>query len=89
MLAASAPDVGAALAETGVASVEWKLDGARIQVHRDGDEVRVFTRNLNDITDRLPASWPWPGRCRCERSCSTASRSASTRTASRTRSRTR
>jgi DNA ligase-1 len=54
MLAASAPDVTAALAETGPASVEWKLDGARIQVHRHGDDVRVFTRNLNDITERLP-----------------------------------
>ena len=36
------------------ASVEWKLDGARIQVHRAGDEVRVFTRNLADITERVP-----------------------------------
>lgn len=35
-------------------SVEWKLDGARIQVHRDGDDVRVYTRNLNDVTARLP-----------------------------------
>ena len=35
-------------------SVEWKLDGARIQVHRQGDLVRVYTRNLNDVTDRLP-----------------------------------
>ena len=41
MLAASAPSVGEALAATGRASVEWKLDGARIQVHRDGDDVRV------------------------------------------------
>ncbi|HWC12163.1 MAG TPA: ATP-dependent DNA ligase [Acidimicrobiales bacterium] len=54
MLAASAPDVGAALDATGLASVEWKLDGARIQVHRDGDDVRIFTRNLNDVTSRLP-----------------------------------
>jgi DNA ligase-1 len=46
--------VAAALDETGPASVEWKLDGARIQVHRVGDEVRVYTRNLNDVTDRLP-----------------------------------
>ena len=38
----------------GRASVEWKLDGARIQVHRAGDDVRVFTRNLNDVTERLP-----------------------------------
>jgi DNA ligase-1 len=34
--------------------VEWKLDGARIQVHRKGDEVMVFTRNQNDITARMP-----------------------------------
>jgi DNA ligase-1 len=36
------------------ASVEWKLDGARIQVHRQGDVVRVFTRSLADITHRVP-----------------------------------
>ena len=46
--------VEAALAATGVASVEWKLDGARVQVHRSGSEVRIFTRNLNDVTERLP-----------------------------------
>src|SRR5215207_3923481 len=54
MLAATSTTVAEALATTGPASVEWKLDGARIQVHRDGDEVRIFTRNLNEITDRLP-----------------------------------
>jgi len=54
MLAASAASVADALAATGPASVEWKLDGARIQVHRAGDDVRVFTRNLNDVTERLP-----------------------------------
>jgi DNA ligase-1 len=54
MLAASAPTATEALATTGRASVEYKLDGARIQVHRHGDEVRVFTRNLADITHRLP-----------------------------------
>jgi DNA ligase-1 len=54
MLAASASTPAEALATTGRASVEHKLDGARIQVHRHGDEVRVFTRNLADITHRLP-----------------------------------
>lgn len=54
MLAATAADVAAALAEVGTASVEWKLDGARIQAHRDGDEVRLYTRNLNEVTERLP-----------------------------------
>ena len=38
----------------GEASVEWKLDGARVQVHRDGEQVGIFTRNLNDVTHRLP-----------------------------------
>jgi DNA ligase-1 len=39
---------------SGDATVEWKLDGARIQVHRDGDRVAVYTRNLNDVTSRVP-----------------------------------
>jgi DNA ligase-1 len=55
MLAHTAPDAATAVAAVGEASVEWKLDGARIQVHRAGDEVRVFTRSLNEVTDRLPA----------------------------------
>jgi DNA ligase-1 len=64
MLAQTAADVTEALAlatagsgDAGSmheASVEWKLDGARIQVHRVGDEVRIYTRNLNDVTARLP-----------------------------------
>lgn len=57
MLAQTAADVTEALAlagDGGPASVEWKLDGARIQVHRAGDRVRIFTRNLNDVTARLP-----------------------------------
>ncbi len=55
MLAASAADIGDAMTRTGRASVEWKLDGARVQVHRHDDDVRVYTRNLNDITDRVPS----------------------------------
>ncbi|MFE4464910.1 ATP-dependent DNA ligase [Oerskovia sp. NPDC056781] len=64
MLAQSAPDVAAAFDKLGVppaadapgrrVSVDVKLDGIRIQVHRDGDEVRVFTRSLDDITSRVP-----------------------------------
>jgi len=54
MLAAGASSVKEAIDRTGPASVEWKLDGARIQVHRDGGDVRVFTRNLNDVTTRVP-----------------------------------
>src|SRR5690606_10020196 len=53
MLASPAASVADALALTGTASVEWKLDGARVQAHRAGDDVRLFTRNLNDVTDRL------------------------------------
>ncbi|MEV7926928.1 ATP-dependent DNA ligase [Kitasatospora sp. NPDC088779] len=54
MLAASAPDVASALERTGPAALEWKLDGVRVQVHRDGAEVAVFTRGLDDITARVP-----------------------------------
>ena len=54
MLAGTAADVGAALAKTGPAAVDWKLDGARLQVHRDGDDVAVFTRTLDDVTARVP-----------------------------------
>jgi len=54
MLASTSASVAEAVAEVGEASVEWKLDGARIQVHRAGDEVRIYTRNLNDVTARLP-----------------------------------
>ncbi len=54
MLAQTAETVDDALRRISPASVEWKLDGARIQVHRRGDEVRAFTRNLADVTDRMP-----------------------------------
>jgi DNA ligase-1 len=61
MLAQTAKDVEEAMQQVAgkgkgpvPASVEWKLDGIRIQVHRRGDEVRIWTRNLNEITERLP-----------------------------------
>jgi DNA ligase 1 len=54
MLAASAPDIGAALERISPAAAEWKIDGIRIQVHRAGDQVAVFTRTLDDITARVP-----------------------------------
>jgi DNA ligase-1 len=54
MLAQTASDVSAALERVGPAVVEWKLDGARVQVHRLGGEVRAYTRNLADITARVP-----------------------------------
>jgi DNA ligase-1 len=54
MLAHSAKDVDDALDRLGPCVLEEKLDGIRVQVHRDGDRVRIFTRTLEDITDRLP-----------------------------------
>jgi DNA ligase-1 len=56
MLADSADDVaeGMQTAGGGKVAIEWKLDGARIQVHRGGDRVAIYTRNLNEVTGRLP-----------------------------------
>jgi DNA ligase-1 len=54
MLASTADSVADAVSGFDRASVEWKLDGIRIQIHRRADEVRIYTRNLNDITHALP-----------------------------------
>jgi DNA ligase-1 len=54
MLASTAEGVADALASFARASVEWKLDGIRIQIHRRDEEVRIYTRNLNDVTHALP-----------------------------------
>jgi DNA ligase-1 len=54
MLAKTAENVGEALAELGPTSFEYKLDGIRIQVHKNADRVRVYSRTLNDITAELP-----------------------------------
>jgi DNA ligase-1 len=54
MLASSASSVAAAFARVSPAAVEWKIDGIRIQVHRDDSGVAVFTRTLDDITARVP-----------------------------------
>jgi DNA ligase-1 len=54
MLAHTARDVDDALDRLGPCALEEKLDGIRVQVHRDGELVRVFTRTLEDITERLP-----------------------------------
>jgi len=59
MLANAAEDVEDALERLGEAAFEYKLDGARIQVHRAGDEVRVFTRQLQDVTARVPELVEW------------------------------
>src|SRR5215213_1483326 len=55
MLASPGSSLGAVLSDLGTAvTVEFKLDGARIQVHRDGDDVRVWTRTLREITGGVP-----------------------------------
>jgi DNA ligase-1 len=54
MLAQPANDVAEALGTLGTAAFEWKLDGARVQVHKTGGEVRIFTRNRNDVTASAP-----------------------------------
>ncbi len=54
MLAATAQTVEAAMSDTGESFVDYKLDGARIQVHRADDIIAVFTRSLKDVTSRVP-----------------------------------
>jgi DNA ligase 1 len=55
MLASPGSSLDAALADLGTeVTVEFKLDGARIQVHKDGDVVRVWTRTLREVTDGVP-----------------------------------
>jgi DNA ligase 1 len=54
MLADSAPTVADAMSDGEPVVVEWKIDGARIQVHRQDDRVAVYTRSLNDVTDAVP-----------------------------------
>ena len=54
MLASPATSIAAALGRISPAAVEWKIDGIRIQVHKQGSEVRVFTRTLEEITARVP-----------------------------------
>src|SRR5689334_7189325 len=66
MLADSASDIAGAFSEGGPFAVEWKLDGARIQVHRRDDRVAVYTRSLNEVTNAVPevvaAAKALPGR---------------------------
>jgi DNA ligase-1 len=59
MLANSSEDVSAALERLGEAAFEYKLDGARIQVHRCGEDVAIFTRQLQNVTERLPEVVEW------------------------------
>jgi DNA ligase 1 len=54
MLASPSASLEEAMGKVGEGAVDWKLDGARIQVHRDGDDVGIYSRSLDDLTSRLP-----------------------------------
>ena len=54
MLAASAADIDEAMASLGTAALEYKVDGARVQIHKSGSRVACFSRNLNDVTAAIP-----------------------------------
>ena len=54
MLAQPADDAGAALERLGEAALEYKLDGARVQIHKEGEVVRVYSRGLRDVTPAVP-----------------------------------
>jgi DNA ligase-1 len=54
MLASPSDGVGLVLESTSKISFEMKLDGARVQIHKDGEKVRIFSRKLNDVTESLP-----------------------------------
>jgi DNA ligase-1 len=66
MLAGAADAVEEPLARHGTTILEWKLDGARIQVHKAGGDVRVYTRSLRDVTAALPDVVATVGALRCE-----------------------
>ncbi|HUR95912.1 MAG TPA: ATP-dependent DNA ligase [Gemmatimonadales bacterium] len=54
MLAGSAESVEEAVTELGEVALEWKLDGARVQIHKTREDVRVYSRRLNDVTPAVP-----------------------------------
>jgi len=66
MLAQPAHDIADALRQLGIAALEWKVDGARIQVHKSAAEVRVYSRGLNDVTGAVPEIVEHIQRIACE-----------------------
>jgi len=54
MLAQLGEGISASLQEMGMAAIEWKYDGARVQIHKDGEKVRIFSRRLENVTSSLP-----------------------------------
>ncbi len=83
MLAQSAPTLAEAFARTGPAAVEWKLDGIRVQIHRAGSDVSIFTRTLDDVTERVPELVEIAHALPSKPSCLTAKPSHCTKTGGR------
>jgi DNA ligase-1 len=54
MLASPSPSLDEAMEKVGQGAIDWKLDGARIQVHKDGNDVAIYSRSLDDLTAKLP-----------------------------------
>jgi DNA ligase 1 len=54
MLAQLSESIPVALQEMGTAAIEWKYDGARVQIHKDGGKVRIYSRRLENVTSSLP-----------------------------------
>ena len=54
MLAQLGESIASALGEIGTAAIEWKYDGARVQIHKEGDSVAVFSRRMENVTASLP-----------------------------------
>ncbi|MFA0823425.1 MAG: ATP-dependent DNA ligase [Methanomethylovorans sp.] len=54
MLAQVTPDIETAIKDLGIVAAEWKFDGARVQIHKNGDEITLYSRRLENITDSLP-----------------------------------
>jgi DNA ligase-1 len=54
MLAQIGPGVNETVKEMGQVAVEWKFDGARVQIHKDGNDIRIYSRKLEDVTSSLP-----------------------------------
>jgi len=59
MLAQTADDAADAVARLGRAALEFKLDGARVQLHKRDDEVKVYSRSLKDVTAAVPELVEW------------------------------
>jgi DNA ligase-1 len=54
MLASLGESISSALGEIGTAAVEWKYDGARVQIHKEGDSIAVFSRRMENVTASMP-----------------------------------